>query len=77
MKKLFIIGLLLLTLGINAQPQTSEEIIVSPAWMAQAQFAGLYVAEVTGFYKDAGLNVRILHPTASNSNINYLKKLIV
>ena len=73
MKKLFIIGLLLLTLGINAQPQTSEEIIVSPAWMAQAQFAGLYVAEVKGFYKDAGLNVRILHPTASNSNINYLK----
>lgn len=73
MKKLFIIGLLLVTLGINAQSLTSDEIVISPAWTAQAQFAGLYVADMRGFYKEAGLNVRILHPTASSSCVNNLK----
>lgn len=50
-----------------------EEIVFSPQWTPQAQFAGYYVAEAKGFYKDAGLNVRIAHPSASNPCINRLK----
>ena len=51
-----------------------EEIVFTPQWTAQAQFAGYYVAEVKGFYREAGLNVRIKHPSASNACINLLKE---
>ena len=51
-----------------------EEIVFTPQWTAQAQFAGYYVAEAKGFYREAGLNVRIKHPSASNSCINHLKE---
>ena len=50
-----------------------EEIVFSPQWTPQAQFAGYYVAEAKGFYKEAGLNVHIAHPSASNPCINRLK----
>ena len=52
----------------------SEEIVFTPQWTAQAQFAGYYVAEAKGFYQEAGLNVRIKHPSASNPCINLLKE---
>ena len=69
-KKLLFLALLLLTrLVANAQ----QEIVFTPQWTAQAQFAGYYVAEVNGYYREAGLNVKILHPSASNPCINLLK----
>ena len=34
-----------------------------PQWKAQAQFAGYYVAQEKGFYKEAGIEVDIVHPT--------------
>ena len=37
----------------------SETIVFTPQWTAQAQFAGYYVAEAKGFYRDAGLKVKI------------------
>ena len=40
-----------------------ETIVFTPQWTAQAQFAGYYVAEAKGFYRDAGVKVRIVHPT--------------
>ena len=40
-----------------------ETIVFTPQWTAQAQFAGYYVAEAKGFYRDAGVKVRIEHPT--------------
>ena len=40
-----------------------EKFIFTPQWTAQAQFAGYYVAQEKGFYKDAGLNVEIVHPS--------------
>jgi len=49
-----------------------KEIVFMPQWTAQAQFAGFYVAEAKGFYKEAGLNVKIKHPSLSTPNINYL-----
>ena len=40
-----------------------EKFIFTPQWTAQAQFAGYYVAQEKGFYKDAGLAVEIVHPS--------------
>lgn len=39
--------------------QAQEKFIFTPQWTAQAQFAGYYVAQEKGFYKEAGLNVEI------------------
>ena len=52
---------LLLLVCMNAQGQ--EKFIFTPQWTAQAQFAGYYVAQEKGFYKEAGLNVEIVHPS--------------
>ena len=43
--------------------QAQEKLIFTPQWTAQAQFAGYYVAQEKGFYKEAGLNVEIVHPS--------------
>lgn len=72
MKKI-IITLLACMVCMLAMAQ-SEEIVFTPQWTAQAQFAGYYVAEAKGFYRDAGLNVHIKHPSASNPCINHLKE---
>jgi NitT/TauT family transport system substrate-binding protein len=37
----------------------AEAVTVQLKWVTQAQFAGYYVAEKQGFYKDAGLDVTI------------------
>ena len=36
-----------------------ETIVFTPQWTAQAQFAGYYVAEAKGFYREAGVTVKI------------------
>ena len=51
--------LLLLSTIVRAQ---RERFVFTTAWMAQAQFAGYYVAYERGFYKEAGLDVDIQHP---------------
>ena len=69
-KQLLLVLLLLTSLVANAQ----QEIVFTPQWTAQAQFAGFYVAEAKGYYRKEGLNVRIEHPSASNPCINRLKE---
>ena len=39
--------------------------IFTPQWTAQAQFAGYYVAQEKGFYREAGIDVDIVHPSAT------------
>jgi NitT/TauT family transport system substrate-binding protein len=56
--------LLLLFLSLFAEAQLSK-LIFSPQWLPQAQFAGYYVAKEMGFYKEAGIDVEIVHPTTS------------
>ena len=51
----------------------SETIVFTPQWTAQAQFAGYYVAEAKGFYREAGLTVKIEHPSATMSAMTRLK----
>ncbi len=53
---------LLFLVGVH-HLQAQEKFIFTPQWTAQAQFAGYYVAQEKGFYKEAGLNVEIVHPS--------------
>lgn len=72
-KNHLIIAFLMTVFAINSVC-AQDELVLTPSWTAQAQFAGFYVADAMGFYKEAGLNVVIKHPSASNPGINRLKK---
>ena len=56
---------------VRAQDET---IVFTPQWTAQAQFAGYYVAEAKGFYREAGVKVRIEHPSTTQPALNLLRK---
>ena len=58
----------------TAQTVSAQEgtIVFTPQWTAQAQFAGYYVAEAKGFYREAGVNVRIEHPSATQPAMSRL-----
>lgn len=59
-------GLLLLfmLMVLFAQSQRPK-LVFAPHWLPQAQFAGYYVAQEKGFYKEAGIEVEIIHPSAN------------
>lgn len=69
-KMLAVLTGLLCTFSLLAQ----EEMVFMPQWTAQSQFAGYYAAEALGYYREAGLKVRIEHPSASSNNIVHLQK---
>ena len=50
-----------------------ETIVFTPQWTAQAQFAGYYVAEAKGFYREAGLKVKIEHPSSTQPAMSRLR----
>lgn len=60
--KILYLLLLLMPLFVQAQ-----RIVFTPQWTPQSQFAGYYVAQELGYYREAGLNVDIQHPSASYS----------
>ena len=64
---------LLVAAAMAAQP-TDETIVFTPQWMAQAQFAGYYVAEAKGFYREAGVKVKIEHPSSTQPAMSRLRK---
>ena len=65
----FLIITLLLSLSLIGRAQ---RIVFTPQWTPQAQFAGYYVAFDKGFYKEAGVDVDMQHPSASYSAFNRL-----
>ena len=69
---------ILLLIAMMAMAQTvtaqNETIVFTPQWTAQAQFAGYYVAEVKGFYREAGVKVRIEHPSSTQPAMSRLRK---
>lgn len=68
--KLTVIVVLLFCInGTKAQ----DRFIFTPQWTAQAQFAGYYVAYEKGFYKEAGVDVEIIHPSATQSAMNRIR----
>lgn len=63
---LMVIGLSFIIYHISfSHAVAQEKFIFTPQWTAQAQFAGYYVAQEKGFYKEAGLNVEIVHPSVT------------
>lgn len=51
----------------------AQKFIFTPQWTAQAQFAGYYVAYEKGFYRDAGLDVEIVHPSLTRSALSRVR----
>lgn len=73
MKRILILMITaLLVLSQSAKAQDSETIVFTPQWTAQAQFAGYYVAEAKGFYREAGVKVKIEHLLATQSAVKRL-----
>ncbi len=50
-----------------------DKLVFTPQWSAQAQFAGYYVALEKGFYKQAGIDVEIVHPSVTQSAISRIR----
>src|SRR6188768_4218645 len=48
-----------LALGVAGAAQAQDKVTLQLKWVAQAQFAGYFVAKEKGFYKEAGLDVTI------------------
>ena len=68
---MLIVGLVASCSSILAEEAT---IVFTPQWTAQAQFAGYYVAQAKGFYREVGVKVRIEHPTATQPAMSRLCK---
>jgi len=61
---------MILVLPLKAQ---KNKFVFTPQWTAQAQFAGYYVAQEKGFYRQAGLDVDIVHPSATQSPMSRIR----
>ena len=72
-EKLLILSLLLTVCLPIAAQQASNKFVFTPQWTAHAQFAGYYVAKEKGFYKQAGIDVDIIHPSVSQTAENRLR----
>ena len=51
-----------------------ERFVFTPQWTAQAQFAGYYVAQEQGFYRDAGIEVDIVHPSLTQPAMSRIRR---
>lgn len=68
----FVISVICCCTALEAIAQ-DDIFVFTPQWTAQAQFAGYYVAEAKGFYRKAGVKVRIEHPLATSSAMSRLR----
>ena len=73
MKKMFIVLAVMIAMS-HAVTAQDETIVFTPQWTTQAQFAGYYVAEAMGFYREAGVDVRIEHPLTTQPAMSRLRK---
>ena len=67
-----LIAVLALAAALPAAGQT--KFVFSPQWIAQAQFAGYYVAKDMGFYDEEGLDVEIRHPFSTQTLENRVRE---
>ena len=72
-EKILVLSVVLINSLSLAAQKVNEKFIFTPQWTAHAQFAGYYVAQEKGFYKQAGLDVEIVHPSVSQTAMNRLK----
>ena len=73
MKKKYLLSILFIHCLFASHAVAQETIVFTPQWTAQAQFAGFYVAETKGFYREAGVNVRIEHPSSTQPAMTRLR----
>lgn len=73
MKQLPHLLALLAGLFLSGPAWAQQKMTFTPQWTPQAQFAGYYVALELGFYKDAGIDLEIVHPNATESAITRLR----
>src|SRR5262245_44400702 len=59
MRKFLIAAAGAAALMLGAACAQAENVTLQLKWVTQAQFAGYYVAQAKGYYKDEGLNVTI------------------
>ena len=59
MKKLVVATGVACGLALATSANAADKVTIQLKWVAQAQFAGYFVAKDKGFYKDAGLDVTI------------------
>ena len=52
----------------------AEKMVLMTSWTAQAQFAGYYVAYEKGYYKEAGVDVEIRHPSLTTTPLVCLRR---
>ena len=71
MRRVLFFAMMMMVQMVSAQDET---IVFTPQWTAQAQFAGYYVAEAKGFYREAGVKVRIEHPSVTQPAMSRLRK---
>ena len=72
---LYIFFLCVAMIATTQKVAAQDDVLVfTPQWTAQAQFAGYYVAEAKGFYRQAGVKVRIEHPSATQPAMSRLRK---
>ncbi len=78
MKKNLIIGLIVILVIIGAlavflantnKQDDLNSVTIRLKWLHQSQFAGYYVAEQEGFYKDKGINVKLVPGGAETPSI--------
>lgn len=59
MKKLTLLATAAIFGAMAMSAQAADKLTLQLKWVTQAQFAGYYVAQDKGFYKDAGLDITI------------------
>lgn len=57
-----------------SRAQQVEQVSFLPHWVPQSQFAGYYVAQDQGFFREAGLEVVLLQGGPGRESFDYLKK---
>ncbi len=71
--KRILISFLALMATVHVVQAQDETIVFTPQWTAQAQFAGFYVAEAKGFFREAGVKVKIEHPSVTQSAMSRIR----
>ena len=65
--------LLVCALLCAAVAARAQKIVFTPQWTPQAQFAGYYVAQDMGFFKEAGVDVEIVHPSITQPAMSRIR----
>ncbi|MBO4624890.1 MAG: ABC transporter substrate-binding protein [Bacteroidales bacterium] len=65
--------LLACALLLAAVAARAQKIVFTPQWTPQAQFAGYYVAQEMGFFKEAGVDVEIVHPSLTQPAMSRIR----